>query len=151
MNIKIQKTILAGIIATTVMTAVMMMASMMGMPKMSPPSMLSEMLSMPIFIGWVMHFMIGISFAFVYTFICIFKHKIKNIWLKGVVFGVVAFIIAQIMMGIMGQVFPMPKMEGSMILTFIASLMDHIIFGMVVVKIIGESYCLNTSCKTKIS
>ena len=57
MNTKFKKSILAGIIGTVLMTAVMMMAPMMGMPKMSPPEMLSGMLNMPIFVGWIMHFM----------------------------------------------------------------------------------------------
>lgn len=36
MSNKIQKSVLAGIIGTVVMTAVMMISQMMGMPKMSP-------------------------------------------------------------------------------------------------------------------
>lgn len=149
MNTKIQKTILAGIIGTAVMTLIMMIAPMMGMPKMSPPAMLSGMLGVPIFVGWIMHFMIGIAFAFAYTYLCIFKHKIKNVWLKGAVFGIIAFVFAQIMMAIMGAMMPMPKMEGSMMAMMIGSLMGHIIFGMTVAKIVGNAYCSDKSCETK--
>jgi hypothetical protein len=141
MNTKIQKSIIAGIIGTAIMTLVMMIAPMMGMPKMSPPEMLSGMLCVPVFIGWVMHFMIGIMFAFIYTYLCIFKHKIKNVWIKGAVFGIIAFVVAQIMLGIMGMMFPMPKMEGSMVLTAMGSLMGHVIFGMAVAKTVGDAYC----------
>ncbi|MGQ9820204.1 MAG: DUF6789 family protein [Candidatus Kapaibacteriales bacterium] len=129
MNPKLQKSVLGGIIGTAIMTVVMMVAPMMGMPKMSPPEMLSGMLSMPVFVGWIMHFMIGIIFAFAYTYLCILKHKISNVWLKGVVFGIIVFIFAQIMMALMGIMMPMPAMEGSMMLTMIGSLMGHIIFG----------------------
>ncbi|GGG96527.1 hypothetical protein GCM10011416_12910 [Polaribacter pacificus] len=149
MNTKIKKSILAGIIGTAIMTLVIMIAPLMGMPKMSPPKMLSEMLGIPIFLGWVMHFMTGILFAFVYTYLCIFKHKIKNSWVKGAVFGIIAFVFAQIMMGVMGMMLPMPKMEGSMALTAMGSLVGHIIFGMVVAKIVGDTYCANGTCKTK--
>ena len=149
MNTKIQKSILAGIIGTAIMTVIMIVAQMMGMPKMSPPEMLSGMLGMPVFVGWIMHFMIGIMFAFVYTFLCIFKWKISNVYLKGAVFGIIAFVVAQIMMGIMGAMMPMPKMEGSMMLTMIGSLMGHIIFGMVVSKTVGNAYCTDKSCATK--
>lgn len=149
MNSKIQKSILAGIIGTAIMTVVMMVAPMMGMPKMSPPEMLSGMLGMTVFVGWVMHFMIGIMFAFAYTYLCIFKHKISNVWLKGAVFGIIAFVFAQIMMAIMGAMMPMPKMEGSMMLTMIGSLMGHIIFGMAVAKTVGNTYCADNSCATK--
>ena len=149
MNIKIEKSILAGIIGTAVMTAVIMAAPMMGMPKMSPPEMLSGMLGIPVIVGWIMHFMIGILFAFAYTYLCIFKHKIKNVWIKGAVFGIIAFVFAQIMMGIMGMMMPMPKIEGSMALIAIGSLMGHIIFGMAVAKTVGETYCASSTCKTK--
>ncbi len=36
---------------------------------------------------------------------------------------------------------PMPKIEGSMVLTAISNLMGPILFGMTVVKIVGETYC----------
>lgn len=149
MNTKIQKSILAGIIGTAVMTAVMMVAPMMGMPKMSPPEMLAGMLGLPVFAGWLMHFMIGILFAFAYTYLCIFKWKISNVWLKGAVFGIIAFVFAQIMMAIMGAIMPMPKMEGSMMLTMIGSLMGHILFGMAVSKTVGNAYCADKVCETK--
>ena len=153
MNTKIQKSILAGIIGTAVMTLVMMIAPMMGMPKMSPPQMLSGMMGMPIFVGWVMHFMIGIIFAFVYTYLCIFKWKISNVYLKGVVFGIVVFVAAQIVMKLMGMMMPMPMpAEGEMIPMIIGSLMGHIIFGVVVAKVVGDAYisgCNGTSCCAK--
>lgn len=139
MNKKIQSTILAGIIGTAIMTVIMMVAPMMGMPKMSPPEMLSGMLGMPVFVGWIMHFMIGIMFAFAYTYLFAPKVKISNLFLKGAVFGFVVFIFAQIMMALMGMIMPMPAMEGSMILTMIGSLMGHIIFGMAVAKTVGKN------------
>ena len=130
------KSILAGVIGTAVMTGVMMIAPMMGMPKMSPPAMLAGMLGMPIVVGWVMHFVIGIIFALMYTNL-FDKVKIGNIWLKGAVFGIVAFVAAQVGMGVLGMMMPMPEMEGSMVLTAIGSLMGHIIFGMAVAKVAG--------------
>ena len=61
-----KKSILAGVIGTAIMTVFMMIAPMMGMPKMSPPNMLSGMLSAPLIMGWIMHFVIGIVFAYGY-------------------------------------------------------------------------------------
>lgn len=149
MNSKIQKSILAGIIGTAIMTLVMMIAPIMGMPKMSPPEMLSEMLGMPDLVGWIMHFIIGIMFAFAYTYLCIFKYKLKNVWVKGTVFGIIAFVFAQIMMAIIDTMMPMPEMEGSVMLSMIGSLMGHIIFGIAVAKIVGNAYCSDKSCSTK--
>lgn len=149
MNTKFQKSISAGIIGTVVMTIVMMVAPMMGMPKMSPPEMLAGMLGVPVVVGWFMHFMIGVVFAFAYTYLCIFKHKISNVWLKGAVFGVVTFVFAQIVMAMMGMMMPMPKMEGSMIVIMMGSLIGHIIFGMTVSKTVGNAYCDEKNCETK--
>jgi uncharacterized MnhB-related membrane protein len=132
MNTKISKSILGGIVGTIIMSFVMMIAPMMGMPKMSPPDMLAGMMGMPVMVGWVMHFMIGIIFAFAYTYLFAPKVAIGNSILKGAVFGIVVFIFAQIIMAIM----PTPKMEGSMLLLMTGSIMGHIIYGIVVGLII---------------
>lgn len=132
------KTILAGVIGTAIMTMVMFIAPMMGMPKMSPPDMLAGMMGMPVAIGWIMHFMIGIIFAFAYSNLFAPKVKIDSIYAKGAIFGFAAFVFAQIAMAMMGAIFPMPPMEGSMMLTMIGSIMGHVIFGMAVSKTIGS-------------
>lgn len=139
MTNKIQKGIIAGVIGTAVMTLVMMIAPMMGLPEMSPPAMLSAMMDFPIIIGWIMHFMIGIVFALIYAFFFIeLIRKVNSYWLKGTIFGSAALIFAQIMMVIMGRMFPMPPMEGSMMLTLLGSMIGHIIFGITVALIIKE-------------
>ncbi|WP_310992740.1 DUF6789 family protein [Aequorivita marina] len=151
MNHRIQKSVLAGIIGTAVMTLIIMAAPMMGMPKMSPPNMLAGILGMPVAIGWIMHFMIGIIFALAYTYMIAAKLKVSNHFIKGAIFGVIAFVFAQIMMKLMGMIMPMPAMEGPMILAAIGSLMGHIIFGMAVAKTVGETYCSGEFCETKTS
>lgn len=121
------------------MTFVMMIAPMMGMPKMSPPAILSMMMGFPVGIGWMMHFMIGIIFAMAYSFFIInLVKKVGNKILKGAIFGMAAFIFAQIMMAIMGMVFPMPPMEDSMMLMMVGSIMGHVIFGITVAIFVKE-------------
>jgi hypothetical protein len=39
-----------------------------GIPKMSPPALLSMMMGVSIAVGWIMHCMIGIIFAIAYAF-----------------------------------------------------------------------------------
>jgi len=138
-NSKNKKSILAGIIGTIIMTIVMMFAPTIGLPKMSPPQMLSTMLGTSIIVGWLLHFMIGVMFAFFYTYVCVHKWNTSNIYLKGTLFGIVVFVFAQIMMSIMGAIMPMPTMEGAMILTVIASLIGHIVYGISVAKTVGNS------------
>jgi len=147
MSYKFQKSILAGIIGAAVMSMVTMMAPLMGMPRMSPPQMLSGMLSLPVFMGWVMHFMTGIVFALAYTYLFAPKVKIENIFLKGAVFGVIIFIFAQAMMFLMGAMITMPKPDGSMILMMIGGLMGHLIFGIAVAKTSGNVFCENKVVK----
>ena len=134
MNTKISKSLLSGIIGTAIMSLVMFITPMMGMPKMSPPDMLAGMMGVPLMVGWVIHFMIGIVFSFAYTYLFAPKIKIGNLFLKGAIFGFVVFIFAQIMLAIMGAMLPMPEMEGSMIMIMISSIMGHLIYGMAVSK-----------------
>tara|TARA_Y100000385_G_scaffold1093_1_gene1170 strand:- start:1427 stop:1813 length:387 start_codon:yes stop_codon:yes gene_type:complete len=124
-----KKSILAGVIGTAIMTVFMMIAPMMGMPKMSPPNMLSGMLSAPLIVGWIMHFVIGIVFAYGYIHYVSAKLKFKNIYVKGAVFGIIVFVLAQIMMAIMAA-----PMGGSMALNVSGSLLGHIVFGIAVAK-----------------
>lgn len=137
MNTKIKQALIGGLVGTAVMTIVMMVAPMMGMPKMSPPHMLSMMMGVPIVIGWMMHFMTGVIFAMGYAFIFIdIVKKVNNNILKGVLFGLAAFVFAQIMMAVMGMMMPMPPMEGSKMLSMIASIMGHVIFGITVTQFV---------------
>ncbi len=139
MTSKIKQALLGGISGTAVMTIVMMIAPMMGMPKMSPPAMLSMMMGFPIIVGWMMHFMIGIIFAIAYAFVFInLVKKVSNNILKGAIFGMAVFIFAQIMMAIMGMMFPMQPMEGSMMLMMVGSIIGHIIFGITVALFVKE-------------
>lgn len=135
MNNNILQAIKGGIIATLVMTMVMFVAPYMGLPKMNPAGMLSMMMGVPLFAGWTMHFMIGITFAFSYVILeRLLLKKITNKIVKGVIFGVFAFIIAQIAMPIMGAMFGgMTAPKGNMALMMMGSVIGHIVFGIVVV------------------
>lgn len=139
MTTKIKQALIGGILGTAVMTMVMFIAPFMGMPKMNPAAMLSMMMGFPIVVGWLMHFMIGVIFALAYAlfFINLVK-KVSNNILKGAIFGMAAFIFAQIMMAIMGLMLPMPPMEGSMVLMMLGSIMGHVIFGIVVAQFVKE-------------
>lgn len=140
MQTKLQQSVISGIVATIVMTLLMVVGAAMGMPKMSPPDMLAGMMKMPIAAGWVMHFMIGIIFAAGYVFF--FNNwlkKISNKILRGAVYGIVAFIVAQISFPILGGIFGdagMPQPEGSAALLMIGSVMGHVVFGIVIALLV---------------
>jgi hypothetical protein len=140
MKTKIVQSIIGGILGTAVMTMIMFIAPMMGMPKMNPAEMLSMMMGLPLSIGWIMHFMIGIIFASIYGFFFIkVVKKISNNILKGVIFGFAAFIFAQIALAVMGAMLGgMSPLEGSMMLMMIGSILGHVIFGIVVAAFVKE-------------
>ncbi|MCF8459373.1 MAG: DUF1440 domain-containing protein [Flavobacteriales bacterium] len=133
MKSKLINAAIAGSVATAVMSVIMFVGPMMGMPKMNPAEMLSGMMGVPVAVGWAMHFMIGVVFAAAYVLVFQAKVPIGNKPLKGAVFGLVVFIFAQIMMGIMGALMGgMPQPEGSMVLMMVGSIMGHAVYGIVV-------------------
>ena len=140
MLVKIQKALAGGIIGTVVMSLFMTLTPIIGIPKMDPAQMLSSMIGFPILVAWIMHFSIGITFAMAYVFFLIkLLAKIKSKIVKGGIYGLVIFIFAQIMMGIMGAVLgSMPAMEGSMALMMLGSIASHIVFGLVVALVVKE-------------
>lgn len=140
MNTKIKQGLLGGIAATVVMTAFMMIAAVMGMPKMSPPEMLATTMGLPIFVGWIMHFLIGVIFALAYAFFFInWVKSVNSNVLKGVIFGVAAFIFAQIAKAILGAVIGgMPATDDSAMLMMIGGVVGHVVFGIVVALLVKD-------------
>lgn len=140
MNTKIIQSLIGGVVGAAVMSIVMWGAPMIGIPKMSPPDMLSMMLDVPIIIGWFMHFMIGIIFAMTYAFFFInLVKKISNSIFRGIIFGIAVFIFAQIMLAILGAIIEgTPPMEGSMLLIMVGSIIGHVVFGIVVALFVKE-------------
>lgn len=136
MKSKIQQSVVGGIIGTAVMTMVMFVAPLMGMPKMNPAAMLSAIMGMPIVIGWIMHFMIGVVFGLGY--VLVFEkwvRKINSRLLKGAIFGFAVFIFAQVMMAVMGAIMGgMPSPEGNMLLIMMGSIIGHVVYGIVTVQ-----------------
>ena len=133
MNTKQIQSLIAGILATAVMTFIMFVAPLMGMPEMNPAAMLSGMMGMPILVGWLAHFMIGVIFAAAYVYFLNSKIPIANKIVTGMIFGFIVFIFAQIAMAVIGAlVGEAPEPEGSMILMMIGSIMGHLVFGIFV-------------------
>lgn len=124
--------ILAGIVATAVMALVMMMAPYIGLPKMNVAEMLSNMIHTPLTIGWLLHFVIGIFFAFIYAkYFNRWLHKIDNNILRGMLYGFFVFVFAQIMIPVLMKIMPPADMSENqnMVLMLVGSLIVHLVFG----------------------
>ena len=139
MSDKLIQAFLAGITATTVMTAVGVAAPAISLPKMNPAEMLSAMLGVSIVIGYIIHFMIGIIFASAYVYWFNGMVRIQSKVLKGIVFGVAVFVFAQIMLWLIGMMIPVPGM-GEAMPVMLASLIGHLVYGIVIGLVVPLQY-----------
>ncbi len=124
-----QKAIIAGVAATAVMSLVaMFVAPMMGMPKMDFGNMLgtgNPMMEMPYAAGWMVHFVLGIIMAIVYAKFLFGKLPGNGI-VQGIVYGLILFVLAQVMvMPMMGS----GVFSGGNMQMIMGSLVGHIVFG----------------------
>lgn len=129
------KAVFAGITGTIIMTLFTYMGGMMNI-KMNVPEMLAGAFGGKIFIGWIMHFMIGTALALNYGLVFYSKFNIIPFWLRGAVFGIIPWLMAQVvvmpMMSMMnGMTYSSGLFSGSMMLAA-ASLVGHLIYGAVV-------------------
>lgn len=132
MKANMTKAVTGGIVATAAMSMFMFMGPLMGMPRMNAAAMLAGMMAMPLAAGWIIHFMIGVVFSIIYGRLFIgLLHKINSNAVRGLVYGFIIFIAAQIMMAAMSIVKPMPSAEGNMMLMMVGSLAGHLLFGLV--------------------
>jgi hypothetical protein len=138
--------IVAGLIGTVVLSALMRMGPMMGMPKMEIPQVLGGMLPGGTLTGWVAHFMIGVMWAIIFA--ALWSAGIGSagaLW--GLIFGVGAFVVAGLAMPMMLTMHPQVKtgtmpnvgilMSGTGMMGMMGSLMGHAVFGLVVGLIYG--------------
>jgi hypothetical protein len=138
--------IVAGIVGTAVISAVMAMAPRMGMPKMDIVGMLGTMFGQPNrTLGWAIHFMMGAVFALIYALLWSIGIGQPN-WSTGLAFGAVHWLAAGLVMGMIpmmhvgiqrGEV-QAPGLwmihTGGM-MGFVGGLIGHLIFGLVVVLV----------------
>jgi len=127
---------LAGFIATAVLSVMMVAKSMMGvMSELDVVAMLSMMMGAPLIVGWLAHFMIGTlawggGFAVLYNAI-----PGGSAIVKGIVFGVAAWLAMMIMVmpmagaGLFGMNFG--------VMAPMMTLVLHIIFGAVLGGVYG--------------
>ncbi|SDY60323.1 DUF6789 family protein [Hymenobacter psychrophilus] len=125
------KILVAGLLATGAMTLLMLMAPMMGMPPMNIGAMLGGMLGASATVGWVMHFMIGVVFTAAYAFIFNQRLPISSPVARGMAYGVLVFVLAQVMFALMRAMGLMPAAGEGMLLGMMGSLLGHLLFGAV--------------------
>ena len=134
--IVIGRGIVAGFVATVVLSAMMLMKqSMRLMPELDPIGMISAMAgaSSPV-VGWISHFVIG-SVGWGVGFAIVSPYLPGPYWLRGAIFAVGAWLMMMIVMmpmagaGLFGL--------GLSMMAPVAALVLHIVFGLVLGGIYG--------------
>lgn len=128
----VTKTVVGGIVATFCLTVVMVVTPFMGMPKTDVGSMLDKVPGGSFTLAWVMHYVIGIVFAFGYLYLFNNLLKIKNNVLRGMLYGFIVFVFATLVAAGMGSagLLPDPPL-GSMVMTMLGNLLAHLVYGAV--------------------
>ena len=130
--------IIAGLVGTAVMTAIMYVGPYMGVPQMDIVGMLGTMFTErgtgALILGAIVHFMMGAIFAIVYAFLWDSVGLGAPTWLWGIVFGLVHTVLVIAVMPMMQRMHPRPEgyEMGSGPLAMVGMLMGHAIFGLVV-------------------
>ena len=128
--------IAAGFVATVVLSAIMLVKHSMGlMPELDPIAMITAMAgaNSPA-LGWIAHFVIGSIFWGI-GFAVVSPYLPGPFWLRGVIFAVGAWLLMMIVMmpmagaGLFGL--------GLSMMTPVATLVLHIVFGLVLGGVYG--------------
>jgi len=127
------RSIVAGAAGTAVMTMLMLAAPMMGMPAMPIGQMLGSFLKIGTALGWVMHGVIGLVLAAVYS--AVFAGRLPGPPAgRGAAYGVLVFLMAQVVvMPMMGA----GVFSGGNAAMIMGSLMGHLVYGAVVGGVYG--------------
>lgn len=120
--------VLAGLIATLVLSAIMIAKGMMGlMPKLDVITMLANMMGAGLAMGWIAHFMIGIGYGVVLSIV---ENAFElSLTLKGMLLGALGWLAMMVAVmpmagaGLFGLELGMPAPVMTLIL--------HLIFGAV--------------------
>ena len=142
----IGQAILAGFVATLVMTFLMYLAPLMGMPKMDIASMLGSLFFTPApapgtsgwWVGMIMHFINGsIIFPLVFAYL-LYPLLPGRPWVKGLGWGLVLWFLAQaLVMPMMGMGF-FTSEHPQATAAVVGSLLAHILYGAIFGALYGR-------------
>jgi hypothetical protein len=120
--------VLAGMVATVVLSLLMVMKGMMGvMPGLDVVKMLAAMMGAGLAVGWAAHFMIGIGYGIIFSWT---ENLLPgNATVKGMILGTLAWLMMMVAV--------MPMAGAGMfglnmgVMAPVATLILHLIFGAV--------------------
>ena len=132
-----QKVVVAGIAGTLAFTVIMLLAPAVGLPKGDMGKMLGDMnpiMKLPYWIGWLMHIIIGTVLTGIYAAFFL-KILPSTGWKRGMVWSLIPFMVAQLML--------MPMMgagvfAGGNVGMIVGSLLNHLAYGAVAGLLYGD-------------
>ena len=129
--------VLAGIIATLVLSVLMVMKAKMGlMPDLNVIKMLASMMGGALAIGWIMHFMIGIGYGVVLS-VADDLLPGKTLIVKAIVLAVIGWVLMMVVV--------MPVLGAGLLglkigmMAPIMTLVLHVIFGVTLGLVYGKT------------
>ena len=144
-ELDVSRAMLAGFIATCVMTLLMFISPVMGIPRMDPGVMLGSLFSAhpapgsgAWWMGMLLHFINGsVIFSLIYGYV-LYRELPGEPWMKGAVWGLLlwflseAFVSPLLGAGFFGSRSPEPAAS------VIGSLIGHLVYGALLGGIAGE-------------
>ena len=137
----VKRAVAAGVIATAVMTVLLWWAPLVGLPKLAIGELLSTFLAVSVAVlrvgpigGWVIHGLVGITFALLYA-AAFMKLLPGRPIARGALYGFLIFLLAQLvfMPAVGAGVFSRGDVG-----MLVGSLVGHLAYGAVVGAIYGE-------------
>jgi len=140
------RAMVAGFVATLVMSIIQAMAPMMGLPRMDIAAMVGSMFGGSLVLGWIIHLMMGtVLWAAVYAYIA--EPQLAGApWVRGLRYGfLLAIFVLVIGFSLVGAMFPSlaPQpgflgmgMGGAM--GTMGVILGHVIYGLVLGAIYGQ-------------
>jgi uncharacterized membrane protein YagU involved in acid resistance len=122
--------IAGGIAGTAVITLAMFLLSLAGMPDINYGHIIGQFLHTSEGVGWLLHFVIGIVLAFLYVYF--FREFLPGpYWVKGMVYGVLPWVISLIMLFPMVDTLNLKDTTQSPGVFLISSMIAYLAFGAV--------------------
>lgn len=119
-----------GIAGTAVITGAMFLLSLLGMPDINYVKLVAQFTGTNTTIGWLMHFVMGITLAFLYVYF--FKEFLPGpYWAKGMIFSVLPWVITLIMLFPMVDTLNIADTTQSPGVFIVSSMIAYLAFGAV--------------------
>ena len=133
------RVIIGGLAATAAMTLFLLAAPLVGLPAMNTGEMLGAILGNSEVAGWVMHFVIGVFFAYIYALFFNEWLPVINPIARGVLFGIIVLVFSEIVLTVINLAgFFTWDMKKDMAISIFTNMLACFVYGSVLGGIMKE-------------